>query len=108
MGPILFCMVVNGFSCISPNSLCVKYAEDFNILHFIRRDCDDNLQEEWNNVFQLSASHCLPMNEAKCSGFNIVTKKSFSCIDIFTSNRVPLLKVSTVKILGVFFSSELK
>ena len=60
------------------------------------------------NLFQWSGSHCLPMNEAKCSVFNIVRKKSFSCIDIFTSNRVPLLKVSTVKILGVFFSSELK
>ena len=108
LGPILFCMVVDGFRCMKPNSFCVKYADDFNILHFIRRDCEDNLQEEWNYVCQWSASHCLPVNEAKCSVMNIVTKKSIYCCDVFTSNHVPLPKISNVKILGVLFSSDLK
>ena len=30
LGAVLFCMIVDSFRCLSSNSFCVKYADDFN------------------------------------------------------------------------------
>ena len=42
LGPLLFCMAIDKFTCVSPNSMCLKYADDVTILHFIRSPSDDN------------------------------------------------------------------
>ena len=108
LGPVLFCLVVDNFCCTSPNSFCVKYADDFNILHFVRNACDDNLQQEWNNVVSWSSAHFLPLNESKCSVLDIFTNKCLFCPDVFTNDGHPLQRVTNVRILGVIFSSDLK
>ncbi|MEL7308580.1 MAG: reverse transcriptase family protein, partial [Pseudomonadota bacterium] len=65
LGPILFCMVVDSLSSVSPNSLCVKYADDITILHFVRCVSDDHLQSELDNVCDWSRVNKLCLNESK-------------------------------------------
>ena len=51
LGPLLFSIVIDTLSCVCPNSLCVKYADDVTILHFIRSSSEDNLQLECDNIY---------------------------------------------------------
>lgn len=107
LGPILFCMVIDDFTCVCPNSFCVKYADDISILHFVRKPCEDNLQLEWDNVVRWSCHNRLPLNISKSCVMDIVTKKDFSLSRV-THAEGYLKDVSSVFILGVCFSSDLK
>ena len=82
LGPILFCLVFDDFTCVCSNSFCIKYADDISILHFVRKSCEDNLQLEWNNAMRWSCTNSLPLNITKSCVTDIVTKK-----DLFL-NRV--------------------
>lgn len=107
LGPILFCMVIDDFTCVCPNSFTVKYADDISILHFVRKSSEDNLQLEWNNAIDWSRKNHLPLNILKSCVMDIVTKKSISLNRVMYGTE-PLKNVSKVSILGVCFSSDLK
>lgn len=108
LGPLLFCMVVDSFSCVSPNSMCTKYADDVTIVHFVRQSSEDNLQLEWDNVTNWSATHSLPVNRSKCSVMDIVTKKRLTLSCVIDPEGNTLKSVTNVTILGVVFSSDMK
>ena len=109
LSPILFCMVVNDFSSVCSNSLCVKYADDFTILHFVRYNNDEKLQLEWDTAVEWAECQNLPINIQKCSVMNnIITKKDLILSPICASHDFEISNVPCVTILGVTFSNDLK
>ena len=101
-------MVVDDFSVLFPNSLCIKCADDFTFLHFVRDGTDDHCQLEWDNVVDWANRHSLPINLNKCSVMDIVTKKDLTLNPIVSSNGVVIESVSCVSLLGVTFSNDMK
>ena len=110
VGPLLFCMVVDDFCTIFENSLCVKYADDFTILHFIRNSEEDRCQLELNNASDWAERRGLPINFSKCTVMDIVTKKTLKLDPIVTSHGYNVENVSCIPlfVLGVTFSSDMK
>ncbi len=108
LGPLLFCIFVDSLHSISRNSVTYKYADDVNIVHFIRDTEDDALQLEYNNVLDWSAKHKLPINESKCSVLDIITKKSISTSPVVGPCGTVVPQVSSVRVLGVIFQDNLK
>ena len=108
LGPLLFCMSIDKFTSVSPNSMCIKYADDVTILHFVRNSSADSLQLEWENAERWSDMHGLPLNRSKCSIMNINTKRSLSLACVTDSSGSIVNTVNSVKVLGVYLSSDLK
>ena len=108
VGPLLFSMVVDSLSVVQNNSSIIKYADDVNILHFVRESCDDLMQSEWDNVMLWSNNVGLPVNFSKCVCMNVITKKSLSLKSIAKSDGTFIENVDHVKILGVLLSNDLK
>ena len=108
VGPILFCLVVDNIRTVCPNSVCIKYADDVTILHFVRSSDDDYAQIEFNNVAEWASTHHLPINLNKCSVMDIVTKKGISLRPIFISDGLTLKNVKCATILGVTFADNMK
>ena len=108
LGPILFCMVIDDLAPLCPNSTFIKYADDLTILHSFRNECEDNLQQEIDNVFNWCRDKSLDVNLMKSNVMNIVTKRNFSCNSVQAPNGVFLSDVPHLKILGCHFSSDLK
>ncbi|MEL7309767.1 MAG: reverse transcriptase domain-containing protein, partial [Pseudomonadota bacterium] len=107
LGPVLFALCIDSLSPICANSACFKYADDVTFLHFIRKDSDDVLQSEWNNLEKWSRDVGLFLNLDKCCVMNCVTKKSLVMKPLTTLNSVTIRTVNTVRLLGVLFSSNL-
>ena len=107
LGPIFFCMFIDGLHSVCQNSTTYKYADDVHIAHFIRNDGDDRLQEEFDNVMRWSLVNRLPINETKCRVLSIVTKKSLTVNPIVAPGLI-LPEVPSLRVLGVTFSDYLK
>ena len=75
LGPILFSIVVDDFQPVCQNTKVIEYADDINIMHFIRDASDDQLQVEWNHYEAWSESNRLPLNYSKCEILDIITKR---------------------------------
>ena len=108
LGPILFCLVVDSIRTAHSNSMCIKYADDITILHFVRSNNDDHAQIEWNNIAEWASFHHLPINLNKCFVMDIVTKKCITLRPIFISDGFMLRNVKCVKLLGVTFADNMK
>lgn len=101
LGPLLFCAVIDDLSVIHLNTDIIKYADDVTILHYVRSPSDDFLEDEWSNITSWSSLVGLPINMAKCSIMDVVTKRSLSLKAI---RDVP--QTNSVKILGVTFCHD--
>ena len=108
IGPVLFCMLIDDFSVVHPLSLCIKYADDITILHFLRDSAEDHGQLEWNNAVEWSNSRGLPINLSKCSVMDIVTKRNMNLRRLTGGDGFVIKNVSSTVILGVIFSSDMK
>lgn len=108
IGPILFCMLMDDLDPVCPNSIYIKYADDLTILHSFRDENEDNLQNEIDHVFNWCKNKSLDVNMMKSNVMNVITKKSFSCNSVHAPNSGFLSDVSFMKILGCYFSSDLK
>lgn len=107
LGPILFCMFIDNLQGVCENSTTYKYADDVHIVHFMRREDEDMLQREYDHVLNWSSTRRLPINETKCCVLDIITKKSITAHPIIgPQNSLP--QVSSLRILGVTFSADLK
>jgi hypothetical protein len=107
IGPLLFCLFIDGLQSLCTNSLTYKYADDINIVHFFRKTEEDNLQQEYDNVLEWSNRNRLPLNKAKCCVLDVITKRSITTSPI-TSHKGFLPQVSSLRVLGVTISSDLK
>ena len=108
LGPLLFCIVANGFRPTLKNSVIVKYADDFTILHFINKTSSDNLQIEWNALEQWSMDMNLPLNFSKCRVMDVITKENLVVNRIFTSSGAVLDSIESLSLLGVIFSNTMR
>ena len=106
--PILFCCVLSSLSPIHVNTKMIKYADDINVLHFIRSADEDRLQSEFDHISSWSAEVGLKLNFSKCFVTNFITSKSLHCSPIYDSSGSPLAVSHSVKILGVTFSDDFK
>ena len=85
------------------NSSYVKYADDVTILHFVRSEDDDKLQEEWLHLERWAKSVGLYLNYSKCAVMNYVTKNNLLPQPINSVDDKMLPTVSSLRILGVVF-----
>lgn len=108
VGPLLFCLATASLSFVCTNSKIVKYADDVTLLHFLRKREDDQLQREVYNICSWSASSGLPLNPSKCHVMNIVTKTDLFLDDVFDCDMVRIPSTTSLKILGVTFSNNLR
>jgi len=108
LGPLLFCAVISSLQPVFPNSKIVKYADDVNLLHFVRDHHEDRLQEELNNITRWSREVGLPLNSSKSAVMDIVTKSALHLCPITDESGSPFPSVSSLKILGITFSSDLR
>ena len=108
IGPLLFCLFVADLSSICDNSVTFKYADDVTIVHFVRKNCDDRLQEELNNVLTWSSSRHLPVNESKCCVLDIITSKTFQPTPVLDLQGRVIPQVSQLRLLGVTLCHDLK
>jgi hypothetical protein len=106
LGPILFSLVIDSYSPVCENSVCIKFADDVTVLHFVRSDEDDLLQREWIYLKTWSTSVGLCLNLSKSSVMNYVTKKSLTLAPILSDDGVPIPTVSSLRLLGVTFSCD--
>jgi len=108
MGPILFCMVVNDLAPVCQNSIFIKYADDLTILNLFQDSNDDNLQAEVSHVTEWCKTKGLDMNLSKCYVMNVITKKSLSCRPISITDDFFMTDANHLKILGCYFSHDMK
>jgi hypothetical protein len=107
LGPILFCIFIDSLHSLCENSITYKYADDVNIVHFVRHQQEENLQCEYDNVLNWSSCHSLPINEAKCCVLDIITKKAI-VTSLVTGPNGSLPQVDSLRLLGVTFSQDLR
>ena len=107
VGPILFTLVIDSFAPINDNSVCIKFADDVSILHFVSFPHDDRLQEEWRHLEEWSNNIGLYLNYQKSVIMNFNTKKSLQLSCVFSANGTPISCVTSHKLLGVTFSTNL-
>ena len=98
LGPILFSLVIDSYSPVCDNSVCIKYADDVTILHFVRDVEEDNLQCEWEHLDTWSDSVGLYLNNDKSCVLNYVTKKSLNLSCVLSRDSVILSTVSSVSL----------
>lgn len=107
IGPLLFSIVIDSFRPICDNSICIKYADDVIIVHLIRVLSDDALQTEWLHLERWAQAVGLHLNYQKSCVMNCVTKKNLSLEPVASTSEEYIPIVTSVKILGVIFSSDL-
>ena len=67
IGPLMFCMAVDGFTALHHNSSIIMYADDLTLIHGIRSAEEDRLQSEFDNIISWSGVLGLPINYSKCN-----------------------------------------
>jgi len=109
VGPILFTLVIDSFAPICNNSVCIKFADDVSILHFVRDPCDDLLQMEWLHLedWSLNVGLHLHVNYKKSVVMDFNTKKSLVMSPVLSRDGAHISNVTSLKLLGVTFSSDL-
>ena len=99
-------MVIDAFSPVCDNSICVKFADDLTILNFVRGKEDDLLQCEFLHLEAWSRSVGLSLNFEKCCVMNYVTNKCLTFDSLVSADGDVLTTVSSLKLLGVTFSCD--
>ena len=107
IGPFLFALVIDSLSPVCGNSVMVKYADDVTILHCIRNECEDYLQQEWEHLEEWTVSVGLSLNLSKSCVMNCITKRSLNIAPVVTVSGAALNTVTSIRLLGVIFSSDL-
>ena len=108
IGPLIFCMAVDGFTALHRNSSIIMYADDLTLVHGIRSANEDMLQSEFNNIISWSRKLGLPINYSKCAVMDIITRKSIAVNSIVSDNGSQIQTMPSLKILGVHLASDLK
>ena len=105
--PILFTMVSDFLSPACKSSVYVKYADDVTAVHIVRLHKDDMLQQEWSHIENWSKSFGLCLNYCKSCVMNCITKRSLGLGPINTDDGNMISTVSSLRILGLIFSTHL-
>ena len=108
IGPLMFCMAVDGFTALHHNSSIIMYADDLTLIHGIRSAEEDRLQSEFDNIISWSGVLGLPINYSKCAVIDIVTRRNLTVYPILLNNGTPIQTVQSLKILGIHLANDLK
>ena len=85
----------------------VKFDDDISILHHFRDTAEDKSQAEWSHLEDWSRDVGLCLNYDKCNVMNCITKSSLVLDPIVCDNGASLKSVSSLRLLGVLFSSNM-
>ena len=108
LSPILFALAVDSLNVQCANSCLIKYADDICLLHFVRKEQDDNLTQELEHIISWSSSNGLFFNPQKTKLMNIQTKRSLSLAPVYdTQSNTAIEEVSSAKILGLIIDNKL-
>ena len=108
LAPLLFAAAMDDLEGSFSNTKLVKFADDISVLHFIRKDEDDNLQSEFNHILSWSSLHGMRLNSVKTKVMNFKTKKNINLRElrnIATSTTIE--EVSSAKLLGVMLDNKI-
>lgn len=108
LGPVLFCLVMNSLTNVCPNSIFIKYADDLTILHLLRDQEDDKLQDEIDNVLAWSNNNGLSLNFSKCFVMDVLTKKSLNPTSVKLHDDVFVQQSSSLLLLGCYLSLDMR
>ncbi len=108
IGPLFFILYANDL--ISTTIDCIRYADDTVIVNYIYRDIAssvNSMQSTFDSILEKSDSLHLKLN---CRKTKLIVfpkfKQQDSCLELIVLPNI--MKVSTIKILGVTFTSNLK
>ena len=108
LAPLLFAFAIDNLQPKYDNSKIVKFADDICLLHFIRDNNDDHLQEEFNHVSNWCITNGLFLNTSKTKVMNFQTKNSLSINLIHDPvNNAVIEAIHSIKLLGIFIDDKL-
>jgi hypothetical protein len=110
LGPVLFASLINSLRPVSPNTRCVKYADDVTLIHHIPKGGVDQLDEEWETVQLWAKEHSLTINTSKTKSMTVTFSRnsSLQLCQLHSSLGVPVEDVHELKLLGLILSKDLK
>ena len=106
LSPILFAIAVDDLDVKFQNSLLVKYADDFCLLHFLRRNDDDRLQDEFDHIVSWSSNCGLTINSTKTKIMNFQTSGVIPH-PLVQMEGSTIELVSSANLLGITISDNL-
>jgi hypothetical protein len=109
LGPTLFAILLDPclVNCASIKLVC--YADDCTLLHKVFPNEVDNLQEKADQFISQAEGQKLEVNSNKCQIIHFPRKPSLSIAPPpLVLKSTSLLPLNSVKILGVWFTSDLK
>ena len=110
IGPLLFILFVNDMPDIvnsHGSSLCSMYADDAKIYRIVRTQDDCiSLQTDINNVYKWCNTWKLKLNVGKCNVITFSNKKKLITYNYSIADS-PLVRVHSIKDLGILLSSQM-
>ena len=107
IAPFLFTTVMDDLTPVHDNTQLIKFADDVTYLHFIRKESDDVLDQEFLAIKTWAASVGLNLNCSKTKILDIKTSSSLALrplVDPDTGNAVK--SVDSAKLLGLTYSGD--
>jgi hypothetical protein len=108
LGPFLFAALIDSLKPQSPSVTYIKFADDVTPLIPIRSPQDDCSESELEHILSWSRTHSLSLNLKKCQTLDLCTKKGLQLKQLTSSDGTVLESVSSARILGVQFSTDMK
>lgn len=113
LGPVLFAVLLDPCLSQALESKLICYADDCTIMSRVFPNGTDSLQGDANLFIQTAESLGLDLNPEKCQVISFTSRRSISTgpprpPSTIVLNNVPLSPVTRVKILGVWFTEDLK
>jgi hypothetical protein len=78
LGPVLFSILMDSLQPVLDQSIYIKYADDITVVHNVRTNNDDQLQQEWAHICCWANENELPINFKKTQVLDIITKKELN------------------------------
>uniref|UniRef100_A0A1Y1N254 Reverse transcriptase domain-containing protein n=2 Tax=Photinus pyralis TaxID=7054 RepID=A0A1Y1N254_PHOPY len=107
LGPFLFLLYINDLPRVIKNSKALLFADDLKLFNKVQSPSDClNIQEDINSVIKWCIKNKLKLNINKCKVLTFTRSKNPLLFDYKMNGKV-LLRVTSVKDLGVFFNTNL-
>jgi hypothetical protein len=111
LGPLLFAALIDSLQPVSPNTRCIKYADDVTFLHLIPKEASDELSTEWRMIQKWSSDHLLTINCGKTKLMTVNFSSSHSSkplCELHSEDGTRIEEVTSMKLLGLHVDCSLK
>ena len=106
-GPICFAAINEHLRAHFRNSELVKYADDTTLLHFIREQRDDHMQEEFDHLQRQIDALGMLLNTSKTKEMILSSNSKLILHPLLAGEQV-IESVSKARLLGLTLSEDLK